>query len=204
MQRFKQPNVVPPGNEFFYVVEDTGAYFAHHQMPILLQKVRAHLVANKLPIPDDLEADVEDYICRHVPEGFCKGEPTGPRSVVVTPRSVREFTNVLFRSLGAVLRGQSPYVTMQEAERRAGICVNCPMNNRSVCSTCSGLRGWVRALVPGKKTELDNHLHVCEICTCLLSAKIHLRLDILKKNVTKAGEQQYPAHCWLNEDADNA
>jgi len=67
---FRSTRVVPPGGRYFYEV--AGTLFQDLTMSGLLRIIRAFSESRKLSVPDDLEAAVEDYMCR-------RGRP-GPRA----------------------------------------------------------------------------------------------------------------------------
>ena len=197
MLRFKVQNVVPPGGKYFYFVEPTQSYFEAFSLEDVYWRVRENLLANGLQVPENLKALIIDHICRHVPEKFCKGESDGrPRAHTLTMFQIQEFTSLLFKRF--TTSKERFFVGQLEAVRRAEICVKCPENNRTLCTTCNGLKPWAAKLVSRRKTLLDKFLGVCTICGCVLSAKIHVNAEFLKG----AGKTKYPSNCWLHEAAE--
>lgn len=197
MLRFKVQNIVPPGGKYFYFVEQTSTHFEAYTLEDVLRKVHDNLTANGHPVPENLKALVCDYICRHVPEKFCIGDAENrPRIRALTMFQIMEFTSLLFKRF-TVSRDKF-FVAQPEAVRRAGICAKCPENNRTICTTCNGLKPWAAKMVANRKTNLDKILGVCTICGCVLSAKIHVALEYLKGS----GKTVYPLNCWL-ADVDN-
>jgi len=198
MRRFKLPNVVPPGQRYFFHVEETDTRFEHPVLETLLEELRRHYVANNLPLPMKLREEVVDYICRHVPEKFCVGTSDKPSARVVTPQRIRSFTETVSGVKTARRRGQDPFVPPAESERRATICSGCRFNDMSVCKTCDGLKGFARKLLGlNKKTSRDEGLGVCYYCGCMVSVKVHIKREILDKSQRSV---EYPAHCWLKQE----
>jgi hypothetical protein len=59
---------VPPAPGFSYVQPETGRHIAAPNWRALLSEIIAHRKANSLPIGSDFEAEIQDFICRHIPD----------------------------------------------------------------------------------------------------------------------------------------
>lgn len=186
MLKFRVSRVVPPGGVYAFVVDETGAAFSAPTMRRLLEVVRGHLAVNGLACPDDLPARIEDYVCRHAPEGFCMGDPEG-RPVVrgVTLPQIREATARLASTGGRASPG--------EARRRIDVCGSCPRNDRRMCPSCVGLVSWARRLV-GADCPRDDWLGVCSVDCVALPAKIHV--------ARVPWSADYPKECWVEKPAE--
>jgi len=185
MLKYKVRNVVPPGNRYFYTVSETDTGFEHSVQSQLELMVQEHLVVNKLPVPADLSALIEDYICRHVPESFCFGEDEGrPRARVVTIFTVKDATQRLF----AVNR---KFVEQVVANRRASVCAQCTRNVLGACSSCTGLPSWVAGLLERRLTPLDKSLGLCYIDGSMLTAKVFAAASQVSQ------PDGHPENCWL-------
>ncbi len=178
--RFRFQRLVPPGGWYFYLVPETEAMFREPTLEGVRAVVVAHLKSNRLPVPEDLTARIEDYICRHVPPGFCDGKSSGPRARTVTLAQIREKTAALVSAGGRVTPG--------EARLRLGICGQCKSNDRRVCPSCVGLVGWCQRLV-GRTCPGDEWLGVCAVDAVALTAKIHV--------AQVPADEAYPANCWV-------
>ncbi len=180
MMHFRFKHISPPGGWYFYTVPETETTFREPTFERVMERIVSHLKVNKLPVPDDLAARVEDYICRHVPPGFCFGESTGPRARTVTLAQIRDKT--------AALVAAGDKVTPGEARLRLGICGQCKSNDRRVCPSCVGLIGWCQKLV-GRSCPGDEWLGVCAVDAVALTAKIHV--------AQVPADEAYPANCWV-------
>lgn len=182
MLKFRAKNVVPPGSVYFFVVPETGVPFEGATMRHLLDQIKSHLLANSLAVPPDLADIVEDYICRHVPEGFCYGDAEGRPAVRgVTLPQIKSATVALVASQARVSPG--------EVSRRVELCGRCPFNDRRMCPSCVGLIRWAQRLV-GAKSPRDGWLGVCAVDCVALAAKVHVT------NVPK--NENYPVECWVH------
>lgn len=97
-------------------------------------------------------------------------------------------------------------VDVAEAERRAGICVVCPKNEKGDLAaffTEKAAAGIMEILAIAKtldfRTSHDERLGVCSVCKCPLKAKIHAKLEhILKRTDPEilAQLREVP-NCWI-------
>jgi len=184
MLKFRVRNVMPPGGKYFYEVPETKAYFDGFVMDALLETIREHYAANRLDAPAELAALVEDFVCRHVPEGFCFGESDQPRAHVAT------YWQIKNRTKKATEAGLVPG---RVAERRAGVCVGCPLNSHAICPTCTGIRDWARQLVEYRSTFEDLKLGTCEATALYLPAVVHAA----EAGVASFVAIEKPANCWI-------
>jgi hypothetical protein len=199
--KFKNPNRVPPGGQWFFKVKETGEFFEDRgSINSLYDKVIRHYVSNKIKVPANLRDLIEDYICANVHESFCSGDREGyPKVKSLDFFSIIKFTEVLFSriTVGAELF----YVPSSQAEQRALICGGespCPENNLNMCVSCNGLRKWGAKLLGNRKTCYDSRLGVCAKCGCLLTAKIHVNIKCL--NETEETVKELPESCWIKRE----
>lgn len=88
----------------------------------------------------------------------------------------------------------SSYVSQEEADRRANICVNCPNN---VFPDKGTFVDWAdrvaEASLVGRKSKHHSELGNCSVCTCLLRSKVFFggKIDISEKD-----RENYPSFCW--------
>jgi hypothetical protein len=180
---FRVKRIVPPGGMYFFEVAETSTMFRHPSMTGLLEVVERNLRENKLPVPENLRAIIEDFICRNVPPGFCFGDPEGkPVARTITLGDIRKGTQDM------VLNGGGR-VDQGKARQRLDICLNnCPNNDRRMCPSCVGLISWAQKLV-GTSCQRDAYAGVCSVDATAIPAKIHV------KNV--AANEAYPPTCWV-------
>ena len=181
MLRFANYRTVPPGGAYFYTIPETEMHFKEYSFSRLVAHVTEAYMAADVPVPKDLQARIEDFMCRHFPVSFCQGDDEGkPRKKVATLSSIRQAT--------LALAAGNPRTIPGEARRRAAVCSNCPSNNRQMCTSCSGLQAWARKLAGRGIEGLDAALGVCEIDTTALSATVHM---------TEAPDnEEFPDNCW--------
>lgn len=199
MMRLRPHRSTPPGGIYFYQVPETRTVLEHPVLDVLMINLRAHYTNNKIDIPADLRARVEDWMCRQMPPGVCEGTPEPGVRVrrVLTKDMVRDFSRLLFeRALSLVGRGRF-YVEQAEAERRAAICVACPRQDPSFCVTCDQLETFAAKFLasPEKQvTTFDSRLSVCTECGCLLRTKVWVHKDAMRRLT----QREYPKWCWMS------
>jgi hypothetical protein len=181
MLRFRVKNIVPPGGRYFYEVPESKALLEDFSMTGLLARIRGHYADNGLVVPSDIEARVEDHVCRHVPEGFCYGDLDGrPRARVVTLDQIRSKTTALAAG--------RPRAHPGLARQRAEICGKCSQNDRSACPTCVGLVSWAQRLGGNDLGGIANWLGICAVDLTAIPAKVQLK-DV-------PDDPGYPETCW--------
>ena len=100
--------------------------------------------------------------------------------------------------------GNSKPVEHAEAERRAAVCVECPLNKQG------GLKEWFVEHVAKGITELygimsdldlttsmDKELGTCVACSCPTRAKVHVDLAIIKRNTKPEVLAKLDPKCWI-------
>lgn len=172
-------------------------------------EVIRRLKANHLPIPTDLRQRIVDQLCATLPDGWCSdGSVLGRLGTAMS----HEFSRILQGTTTLVdwfVSDNRAKVPIEEANRRASICVGCVFNAPVAgCANCqkNSLNNVAQKIVGGQPTAYDNSLAACVICSCDLRAKVHLPLATLQRNMT-AGQlaQLPPAHngqpaCWLRPE----
>jgi hypothetical protein len=185
MQTFPD-HKVPPGG-YWVVLE--GERLEAGELGILVTKVRDKLISLDRDIPLDIDAYVKDLICQRVPANcqMCKPVNTSPRKIGL--KDVKRFVI----TMGEWTKKGFGFVDIEEANRRAAICVGCPENvTVEGCWGCRGIAGLVNKI--GKPdTEYDNRLKHCNVCGCMNAVQIHFPMDVLQKTHTGV---TYPDHCW--------
>lgn len=211
--RFISPMTVPPGGKYFFEVaalRDYGialpdgvtAKFEFPSMDGLLHQVKKYLRSNNIPVPENLTLLVTDYICRSVPLGFCYGESELGRVRFISSSQIAEGTKLIWQK-ARMPKGEF-YVTQEEAERRAKICADCPMNLHGICTSCtSSLSDTLSRLIANRSTPYDDFLDTCALCACGLRAKVHVSLKALAQTQKWAYAKANPK-CWMaNTECDS-
>lgn len=193
MLKIKKMAMDPPSG-WVYQVEN-GMLIREGTFDKLVRSVKKHFQVNDYPIPNNLEAVIQDQICRANPQSICVGE--GPTRFFPSKKQVEEGTKKLLAMAKDMKEMEDPFVTQEEAEERARMCVGCEMK-RNVwgCFVCAQLVKLVTKTY-NKSTSLDRDLYGCGVCGCVNSAQIHLVPKLLAKTATKASVSDYPtAGCW--------
>lgn len=193
MLKFKIPNRFPPGGRFFYTIPETGMYLdSRTSRGDLLSRIQGHYRANNIAIPVNLEAIVDDHICRNVDPGFCEGDDEGRTRSLAWRLG---FWQIVERTQKSV-RGR-PLIDRDVAETRANVCLNCKHNMRNLCTTCNGLGHMFQASTGGRSTRVDEYLGVCELTAVALAAAVFLAHPALE---TEGAAK--PEGCWVLEVTD--
>jgi len=180
MLRFKFQGIVPPGGR--YHGEAGGLAFSHPERGQLIRQLENYYIQNNQPIPEDLNARVEDCTCRQITAKFCEGPEDGlPRRRVVTLRDIRDATTRFVSGEGF----SDPGI----ARDRAVVCARCKLNDRSACPTCTGLVSWGARSVGNREVSgYSDILGVCVLDAVLMSA------GIFAKHVDAFPDE--PEECW--------
>jgi hypothetical protein len=84
-----------------------------------------------------------------------------------------------------------------EANRRAGICSQCPHNvNVYGCMGCTNIAGLIFNVVQDRKTEYDTSLRNCQICGCVNKAQVWVPRETLDQGVNPTMRSEFPEWCW--------
>lgn len=196
MLKLLDPTTAPPGG-FRYLCPETKTWISAASFGELISASERHRKSNGLPVSQDFKAELEDQLCSTMPPGTCRHEigvvTSGPRRLT--------FADVVSatKTLGEWFLKGLKKVGQAEAERRASICLACPMNqNFDGCTTCAekDLREAMVGFMGDSKTPMDANLHTCFSCGCTLKAAIWFPLEILKHNMTDEVKALLPKHCW--------
>jgi hypothetical protein len=201
MLAFENIETTPPGG-FKGWVKETGHKFHGWTFHALREQVVAHLKANQLPIPLNLDSILEDQACQGMPRGVCR-ETDPAKAFLANMKLTWAVLKAGTQSIGSWALGGFNKVEKAQAEFRAATCVRCPHNRfPEGCSPCQSdsLHKLVYSLVGAERTVHHDQLHACDRCGCGLRVKIWAPL----KHILKSSPMlPYPAHCWiLKESAD--
>ena len=195
MQLLKRLDVSPP-DQFRYVDPDTGWLNRQMAYDTWVLKQKEHRRANGLPVPDDLEALMQDQVCRTIGPEWCEYANDGSFvNLRFTLGDVVTYTKALI----AALTGN--YVSEEEANRRARICAGCYLNvTVGGCGACHQLNNLVAS---DRSTPYDESLRNCAVCKCFNKFQVHVPLTILSSHSSGERQAQYPNFCWLKVDGLN-
>lgn len=183
----------PRGGFWIYTHPISGTKFRASQLNAILVSIRKHEEDNGYPIQSNSE--IESQLCVNHPFSCSENPPVAPRRLHLS--DIVHGTKVI----ASFKRAGSPLVDQEEAERRAGICINCPRNvdYAKPCSgICQELVDLVKSLVGGAATKYDSMLKACDICGCANAAQVHVPIEFLSKGVTPEMMVQFKtvSTCW--------
>ena len=94
-------------------------------------------------------------------------------------------------------------VDKDEAQRRADICLKCPLNQSTPILTAAVAAAVKKHLEVknglGLRVNGEKQLGMCEVCGCALRLKIHCPDDKVLSESTPDEQSQYPDYCWQKE-----
>ncbi len=199
--KLKSRGIIPYGGGFKILDPLTGIRVEAVTWDHLITKVQEERRANGAPIGLELEDEVEQWCCIAHPDEVAVVDERLPKRRALNLDDVVRGTQVI---LAFKLAG-SPLVSQAESERRAAICIRCPMNLMwfQSCSICNNIDNVVRGVIGQTKTAYDQQLFSCNICGCSLKAAVHLPNDILNRandaEMNRAFEVAAQAfNCWHN------
>lgn len=189
----------PPGG-FRYTQPESGHFMKAITFNMLCSKVLRHRQNMRYRIVTEgfqtIGQEMEDYICHLLsPDDQVRNCKAGYRSRGSVPwQEVSEFIKTAAKWFVTGRR----LVPNEEAERRAAICANCPLNvGMSGCASC---RNEVNEFVHEtlhRSTQLDERLQACGVCGCELKSTVHLPIDVLDAG----GKHTFPEWCWRHKSA---
>lgn len=184
-------NNTPPCG-WTYKIPETGLSVEGDCLDSLIASVKANLDLNNIDYDSALLLPkiVED-ICRRSPTGICKNFVN---RFIARSREVQNGTIALSQM---IRRGKGAFVSVEEAQRRSEVCVECHYNIKNPgCSTCKGFRMVIGASKGSRTTTNDEKLNTCGICRCFIETLVHVDADVLRATTDKRQVNEYPEWCW--------
>lgn len=104
--------------------------------------------------------------------------------------------------------GEGKPVEPALAEQRAGICVECPMNDKKggILERFTVMAGREILAIFSALNDLNLHtsqdekLKVCKACDCPMKAKVWAPLDIIKKHLPQNAFDELHEKCWIRHE----
>lgn len=202
MRRLKNRCLVPPGGDFRFTHE-TGHTTRAPTYDDWVSESKTHLRGMGLPVPADLKIIMEDQLCGVIPPEWCDREAGDISSWIDTNFGWNDFVEGMkvFSTWG--LAG-APMVSQGEANRRAGICTQCPANvGITGCQTCRRIASYITGSVAKKRTPYDDSLKACAVCHCALKALVWFDTDITARQESADRQAVRPSFCWMKVGGEN-
>lgn len=190
--KLKNYSDVPP-NEFYWIDPTTKVEMRSGDIEMLFEIARSHRRVNKLEIPDDYNAFIEDAICRRAPANFVRPVPGLESSHIVVSQAVKK-TDALMRA--AAKNGGVLLCDISEALARSIICMSCPQNAKIMCQSCNGVLDWMRVNWQLPKLPSDSKLETCRVTKVMNKAQVHLHPDVIRQLVSSEAATIFPQSCW--------
>lgn len=197
------PNTVttPPGGWRFKIPETgkvIGPFSGYKQ---LADQLGTYYFSTGYPPPKDLFNVVQEYICAEQPE-YC-GAPAPESSIGRAYKETKHTFHMALQCLNTLVShragsGERPSFELQE--KRAAVCVQCPMNqDTQACSVCNlrTLGGLIKKLVGAKVTSYDSRLKFCAVCHCANAAKVATKHEAIWAHMPERQREALPPTCWL-------
>jgi hypothetical protein len=203
------PQTSPP-NGWRYRQPESGLEFRHYSRDAFFKEIQSHRLANGYEITPDWKERIESDICReHMAEwgaGICRRVQHLGERKAISFAAAQSFLNTMGSWLIQTAKGEDAFVSQEEADRRARICVTCPNNIHSFGGSCGSCADRImRALlhVVGKRsTRYDHNLGACAICSCSLAAAVHVPLAPQRAGLSEELKVEFRAipWCWKKND----
>ena len=187
----------PPGG-WEYTVPETGLTIKAPFAKILKGRVKAHLEANVIPVPEPWDVWFEDALCRQSQKGppWC-GKDT-PKPIAGMPHMDLNVAARFIKTMAGVIR-ERKFVTTEEALRRNAICMACPLAiGIGGCRPCHSVFKMADKLFPDNPIPVIPDKEFCGACGCRISWKAHIPNHILDK-AEGSNRPPYAEGCWRNE-----
>lgn len=147
---------------------DTGRYFEAPTRKELVLQIINYREQNTLPLIEHLNLVLESYWC---------SEPINCLACEEAPlqRTFKQYVKgalSLFKMIGF-----KQIVSKEKAEKRASVCVKCPHNvfygeDKDIPKFQKWTDNIALECVEGLKVSCHERLGMCEICSCVLKAKV--------------------------------
>jgi len=200
MRKLRNTSQAPP-DFFSFTHSETGHTTKANDYTTWIDKCIEHRRGNNLSIPDNFELVAQDQLCQTLHPDLWEID-SGDKSWVNPRITWGDVYNAANTYHEWRIQGK-PFVSLDEAERRAKICAGCYLNVN--VPGCGGLCREVARIVTETKgdrtTRFDTQLRNCAVCKCTNGSQIHFPLAILETADTDTRQNQYPNFCWKQKQS---
>jgi len=193
----------PPGN-WRIKVPQTGVEFKHYDYRAITNAYKSHCNANGILLSPNWEEEFLSEMCKQNPKWGNKCIPNASKKVTrrrLSLTAVLSFLNMMRAWAQSTLSGKDAFASQDEANRRASICVGCPFNT-TLQFSCGACMGAVLTLIQGvigkRKTQYDDRLGACLVCSCSLKAAVHVPIDVQRQGLSEEIKKDFDdiKYCW--------
>ena len=185
-------------------VPQTGIEFKHYDYKSICNAYKNHCAANGIFLTPTWEEEFISEMCKQNAHWgrMCRRvdmKKIQKRKLSLT--SVMSFLGMMKAWAQSTLSGKDAFVSQAEAERRASICANCPMNVtlQFSCGACMGaVITLMSSIIGNRKTEQDKDLGACLVCSCSLKAAVHVPIEVQREGLTNEINREFDniKYCW--------
>jgi len=204
--RMQSRQRIPYGGGIYLNFPERGIVGEGTNYDMVRTRVLEYRKANSIPIGLGFEDDLEQAICERYPAECECVDPNMPRVRELSMHQIVNGTTTLARisaqrATALIGLSASPFVSQEEANRRAQICQKCPFNTtfRKPCTgLCPEIRDVVMAVKGNRSTPYDQETKSCSICGCYTAAHIWIDLTIMAQGLSELEKQQFAnvPGCW--------
>jgi hypothetical protein len=199
----------------YIYIDEQDNRFEDPNLDLLLARITQFRAENKMPEIPYLKEVVVNFT-------MLSNDAYIPYYEFYTPNhqvhlSVSQYTKAASALIKGIMRTpEELFVSQEKAELRAARCLNCPFNSQMVNGRTKAHPGFGQsqfvklAQQHNRTTTMDNALQLCSKCTCLLPAKVHFKLDIIKESSTETllrefdkeyiGKNGRNMRCWIAQE----
>jgi hypothetical protein len=193
----KQPDLSPPTGWNYREPTTDREWLRQPSLDELAMDVAKHRNYNSIPVGDP-KRDIMHFTGSMLIDA-------GYASMVITHAPVNtsllqywEGANAYLDICRAVAEGKPLFVSIDKARERAQTCIACPKNvvpnKRNAIKRVSDWKMLKR--VGGRKLGLENHLKVCQVCSCQTAVLVNLTEELLATTGALKHLENYPSNCW--------
>lgn len=187
----------PVAGMWTYTQPETGVVIKDIHWNGFLKRIRAHRLANDLPLQAGWVEELQDTLCQANSDLPC--EEVGHVARHYTQDDVQRFVSTMLE-----LNATNELVSAEEQRRRIDICAVCPKNvSMGGCKFCVWLAQKTTQLLAGRKIHRvsETHKRACGACGCDITSKTAVPMTVLKVVDEKLGiTPDYDDRCWMLEE----
>lgn len=184
----------PVSGMWTYTQPETGVVIKDIHWNGFLKRIRAHRLANDLPLQAGWVDELQDTLCCENPDLPC--QEVGYVERRYTQDDVQRFVATMLE-----LNASNELVSEEEQRRRIDICAICPKNiSMGGCKFCVWLAQKTTQLLAGRKIHRvsETHKRACGACGCDITSKTAVPMTVLKVVDEKLGiTPDYDDRCWM-------
>ena len=193
---FRLPTQTPRSG-YVYTDHVTEVAFNAPTLHGLIANVRNHYRVNSLLVPSDLDAVIEDHVCRLNPPSFSVPRPELKPLKPLPPSRGAYSTNQVISRTSLALRGATRMLSMVEIkDSRFPCCTGCCYNVREPCCYTCLIESIFNPKLGAHVPKATKFIGMCSLDRTFTKATSHI------ENAPEvfAGTAEYPEQCWKRSE----